>query len=306
VTGRLLGLAPWAPKAKTLDLLAEIDGVLSEYAAFLPLTLRQVFYRLIGRYGYPKEERAYKGLSEVLNRARRAGRIPWDAIRDDGITWHRPEIASEDVDAHVAAMLSDFPRLGFDRQEGQPTRLILGVEAAGMAAQLADIAVPLGVPVFGSGGFDSATFKHQFAQELAQTPGRLEILSVGDYDNSGESLFDNLRDDILAMLRDLGCRPAVSFTRVAVTPAQIAAYDLPTAPAKATDRRRLDITATTQAEALAPNVLHGLVRAAIESRQDAEVRQVVLRREIAVTAELNGRMRWLRGFVDLPDEEEEE
>jgi len=49
-------------------------------------TTRQIFYRLVGSLGYEKTEQANERLGEHLSRARRAGVIAWDAIRDDGGT----------------------------------------------------------------------------------------------------------------------------------------------------------------------------------------------------------------------------
>jgi hypothetical protein len=48
---RVRGFAPWRPAPDTLALLDLTRAVLVEYAAYLPLTLRQVFYRLVGAHG---------------------------------------------------------------------------------------------------------------------------------------------------------------------------------------------------------------------------------------------------------------
>jgi|SRR6516162_7766901 hypothetical protein len=74
-------------------LLETVQAVLIEYAAYLPLTIRQIFYRLVGVHEYPKTERAYKNLCELLNRARRArcsDLVKFSAIRDDGIVKREP------------------------------------------------------------------------------------------------------------------------------------------------------------------------------------------------------------------------
>jgi hypothetical protein len=86
---RVRGFAPWTPRASTEQLLAQVDLVLAEYVDHLPLTLRQIFYRLVGAYAYEKTEQAYERLCEHLNRARRARRISMDVIRDDGGTSSR-------------------------------------------------------------------------------------------------------------------------------------------------------------------------------------------------------------------------
>jgi hypothetical protein len=78
------GFAPWRPQRKTLVVLAQVKDILDEYRAELPLTARQIFYRLVGAYGYPKNENAYERLTNILVRARRSGRVPFESIRDDG------------------------------------------------------------------------------------------------------------------------------------------------------------------------------------------------------------------------------
>jgi hypothetical protein len=55
----------------------------------------------------------------------------------------------------------------------------------------------------------------------------------------------------------------VIFTRLAVTPAQIVEYGLPTAPQKLDDNRAF-IGETCQAEALAPDAMNAILREAIE------------------------------------------
>ncbi len=166
--------------------------------------MRQVFYRLVGRHGYDKTEHAYARLGEALNRARRAGLVPFGAIRDDGAArveahhWAGPEAFQADV----ARWARGF-RL--DRQGGQHRRLWLLCEAAGMAPMLARAADPYGVPVLSSGGFDSLTAKHALARELATCDApAAEVLHVGDLDPSGEHLFASLAEDVGAMAAALG------------------------------------------------------------------------------------------------------
>ena len=70
----------WRPRAKSLALLDQVNAVLREYIEHLPLTIRQIFYRLVGAYAYDKTEQAYDRLGEMLNRARRAGFVRFGAI----------------------------------------------------------------------------------------------------------------------------------------------------------------------------------------------------------------------------------
>lgn len=86
-----------------------------------------------------------------------------------------------------------------------------------------------------------------------------------------------------------GARPR--FTRPAEKRAQADRLGLPTAPPKPTDRRRFTGD-TVQCEAIAPDVLAGILREAIEARRNAEAARAVLGREsdmrAALVAKLGG------------------
>ncbi|GAB2580521.1 hypothetical protein GCM10027168_11730 [Streptomyces capparidis] len=68
-------------------------------------------------------------------------------------------------------------------------------------------------------------------------------MHLGDYDQSGVHMFSSLAEDVIAFAGAAGAE--VEFQRVAVTPEQIATYNLPTAPPKTTDRRSFSGTTTT-------------------------------------------------------------
>ena len=264
------GFAPWSPRQETLELLARVNAVLGEYQDHLPLTLRQIFYRLVGAHGYEKTEQAYARLGEHLVRARRARLVPMEAIRDDGGTTITPNMWANGEEYFAAV-------------RAQAGELMLTPEAAGMAPQLARVASPFGITVMSSGGFESLTEKYQFAEELAKDDRPAEILSIGDHDPSGVSMFAAYLEDVEAFTRDLG--GDATFTRLAVTPEQVREFNLPTAPPKPTDKRAFS-GETCQAEALAPDVLAGILRDAIEARIDRRAFERVLRRERAVRREL--------------------
>ena len=62
---------------KTVDL---VNTILLEYT--MPLTLRQIFYRLVANYGYPNTISAYCQLSKQIVRAREREHIDSTKIED--------------------------------------------------------------------------------------------------------------------------------------------------------------------------------------------------------------------------------
>lgn len=280
VHGRPRGFVNWQPRPITAALVQQVRTVLDEYRQHLPLTLRQVFYRLVGKHGYPKTERDYKALGEVLNRARRARMIPFDAIRDDGMT-RLDNVGWESIDECRNAIQDTADRYRIDRQRGQARRIVLWCEASGMAPQLSRAGEPYSVPVYSSGGFDSVTVKHDMAQTFAACP--VKVLHIGDHDPSGVHVFGSLAADVTAFCKSMDAD--VTFSRLAVLPEHIAQFNLATAPPKATDKRAFT-GLTVQAEALPPDTLAELVRAAIVAHIDPDAYAHALEAEKAERAEL--------------------
>jgi hypothetical protein len=165
---RVRGFAPWSPRGETSRLLDQVRAVLGEYEDYLPLTIRQIFYRLVGAHDYEKTEPAYLRLCNHLNRARI---ISMDAIRDDGGTVLAPQ-TWRDADEFLAAVRGDAAELMLDRTAGQNVRLVVHYEAAGMAPQPERVARSYAIPVRSGGGFDSTTDKYNFAAELVVIRGR--------------------------------------------------------------------------------------------------------------------------------------
>ncbi|MET9676419.1 hypothetical protein ABZY68_25490 [Streptomyces sp. NPDC006482] len=270
------GFAEWSPKPDTLRLVDQVRAVLEEYREHLPMTARQVFYRLVGAFEYPKEEKAYDRLQETLNRARRARLIPMNSIRDD-----RASSAGHSFGYDSPAEFWDSVRASahyYARPltEGQPQAVEVWVEAQGMMPMVAEVTQQYGVVVYCSGGFESVCAKHDAAARIAYREVPTTVLSVGDFDPSGLSILDAAAEDVAAFAEQLGGTPPV-VKRIAVTEQQITRYGLQTVPQKRSDRRGDHMAQTVQAEALSPTQLTDLVRAAVEEAVDlralAKVRQ---------------------------------
>ena len=166
-----------------------------------------------------------------------------------------------------------------DLQDGQPYRVEVWVEAAGMVPQVARVAHRYGVTVYSSGGFDSLTAKYEAAQRAVSR--HTVILSVGDHDASGWAVFDAAAEDVATMAEDRGAPTgAVRFERVAVTPEQIERYGLPEAPPKKTDNRGgWQQEGTVQCEALDPADLAREIERALRAHIDFDALAGVQERE---------------------------
>ncbi|MFJ1709225.1 hypothetical protein [Kitasatospora sp. NPDC088346] len=201
----------------------------------------QVWYVLVSDGVMAKTERDYKRMCEYVGMARRSARVPWEAIRDDTQTAvDAPPSFTGPADfwAAVAEAADDYR---VDRQAGQPVRLELWCETAGMVPQLVRIGSEFGISCFFGGGFDGLGGKHDAALRAVEGGRKAVVLHLGDYDPSGEHLFNALAEDVIAFAQAMSAE--VEFERVAVTAEQVTAYNLPTAPPKTTDRRSFSGTA---------------------------------------------------------------
>ena len=221
---------------QTLD---NIGAVLTEYSAQVPLTIRQIFYRLVAKYLYEKTEKAYENLAELLSRAPRArwshdGTSLFDLIRDDGFV-KRESVFFDDAADFFQSTTIWAEEFRLDRQAGQERRLVVWCEAAGMVPQLALVADPFGIPTYSSGGFDSLTDKRNIPNEWAELGVPITVLHIGDQDPSGVSMMLALAEDLIAFG---GSVVDIEIVRIAILPEQAA--HLKSAPPKTTDKRRYD------------------------------------------------------------------
>ncbi len=264
------GYAPWRPQKKTRIILEQVDEVLRDYREYLPLTVRQIFYRLVGAFGYEKTEQAYERLCEKLVRARRARMIPFDHIRDDSasVMNHLHFDGEEDFYAYVNGLAQNYTQ---DKLAKQGYDVRLHCEAEGMMPQMHAALKDFSIPVYSCSGFDSLTARRQLAKWFHDSytyKGKTPImLHVGDYDPDGESIFESLVEDVWSFLsRDapgLVSRHEREhlFVRVALVEEHVAMFELPTAPPKETSSRTKNWTGTgtCQLEALPPDELRAIV-----------------------------------------------
>lgn len=274
-------LDDWQPTRETRLMIGRVRNILDEYRAHLPLTCRQIYYRMIAEWKYSKGEKFKRKLYDALVDARRAGEIDFDDIRDDGIMEHAswwPRGAVEVLD-DLDARARRFRR---DMQEGQSVRIQVWCESAGMVPQLATIASRYSIPVYSCGGFLSLTAIRTIVDSCLMGDEPTVLLHLSDCDPSGYSIFQAISEDVAAFLAEDA--PDAKFTaeRVALTLEQldeldVVPDDVPRDPkdTRAAAWRKQGLTHQAQLEALAPDRIAALLIEAIERHMDAEAMEIV-------------------------------
>jgi len=243
-----------------------------------PVTLRQLFYRLVSDGTLPNTTSAYSTLSAQTAEARRAGTFP--DLLDRTRTIHR-RVTFDGADDARTWMAEIYRR---DRTEGQPRSVYLGIEKAGLVEQLSEWFGDLGLPILALGGYSSQTYVKEIADDVSRAERPAVLLYAGDFDASGEDIG---RD----FVERCGC--FVEVVRVALTEAQVGEYGLPENPGKTTDTRAEGFAARhgrlvqVELDALPPDVLHELFTEGIGRFFDVSTFNGVVEREQAERTELS-------------------
>jgi hypothetical protein len=255
----------------TLGIIAKANEIITEYAGQgFDLTLRQLYYQFVSRDLIPNTQKDYKNLGGIINDARLAGLIDWDAIVDRTREvralshWAGPE----DI---VQTCASAF---NLDKWREQPYRPEVWIEKDALVGVFERICNELDIPLLSCRGYTSQSEMWGAAQRMLryrrtkQTP---IVFHFGDHDPSGKDMSRDIVDRL-----EMFTRGEMRFERLALNMDQVEKYDPPPNPAKITDSRAQGYIAefgdeSWELDALEPSVLEGLVREAITGILDEDL-----------------------------------
>lgn len=264
----LIAYENWNPKGVTLDLVDVANAICEEYAAQgYDLTLRQLYYQHVARDYLPNNQRSYKTLGTLVDRARRAGLMDWDYIVD-----RTRNLMGNRTYASPGALVEEVHEKFFvDLWQDQDYRIEVWVEKEALAGVIQRAANLRGVNYFSCRGYVSQSEMHAAAKRHEYYRDRLGqetiIVHLGDHDPSG---IDMTRD-IGARMRLFGASPDVR--RIALNYNQIQQYAPPPNPTKMTDSRAESYVErfgmqSWELDALDPNTLTQLITDEIDGFRD--------------------------------------
>jgi hypothetical protein len=229
-----------------------------------PMTVRQVFYRLVSLGVIKKDEKEYKStVCRLLSLMRREGQIPFEWIADNTRWMRKPDTYSS-----LSHALDEVARL-YRRSlwDNQDAYVEIWLEKDALAGVLYQITQEYDVPLMVVRGFSSLSFLHGAAQTILAEDKPSYLYYFGDYDPSGLVIPQTIERD----LREFAPGADITFERVAVTPAQIEEYKLQTRPTKRTDSRSRNFKGeSVEVDAILPATLRGIVRNCIECHIDQQ------------------------------------
>ncbi len=229
------------------------------------ITIRHLFYRLVGRGAIAKSEREYKALGRHLMNWRRAGLIPWSAFADN-TRWY---YGSRRFDGIEAVLLNTRDAYRRNLWASQRAYVEIWAEKDAIASILTEEADSFGVKVLPLRGFASGTALYNAAEAFkAQIEAGKEVYVYyfGDFDPSGlaidQSAIKALREDH---------EVDIHFLRRAVTLEQIERYHLPTRPTKTTDKRSKNFQGeSVEIDSMDMGILRALVEESITQHINVE------------------------------------
>lgn len=225
-----------SPIKRTRRTQVQMQSVLDSILTILAgekdqITIRHLYYRLVGLGVIPKTESAYKLLCGHLSGWRRSEDIPWSAFADN-TRWHIQHTTFDGIEDALRNTALTYRR---NLWNTQPFFVEVWVEKDSIASIVASTANSFGVPVFVARGFASLSSLYSAAntfRKAVEAGKKVIIYHLGDYDPSGvaagESMLRAFRDDF---------NVEVQFTRVAITQEQVRNLNLPTRPVKMSDGR---------------------------------------------------------------------
>ncbi|TWT48397.1 hypothetical protein Pla111_01630 [Botrimarina hoheduenensis] len=251
-------------------------------ATYQPLTLRQLFYRLVVRKHIQKTEAGYKAVGRLTGQLRESGDLPWSWIVDSSRMVRQRASYSG-----LGEFLEQTQRL-YRRNlwQDQPEYVEIWCESESAAGVLCAITYEWGVPLRPFKGYGSRTFLYEVARTLREQNKPATCYYFGDRDPSG----NDIDRSALESVRRYGSGE-FRFVRVAVTEKQVSDWSLPGAPPKRTDSRAKNFRGPcVELEAIEPDRLRDLCRDCIEQHIDSHALEQHKRNEKAERETLN-RMR---------------
>lgn len=253
----------------SLKTIETANSIIAEYRRQgFRLTLRQLYYQMVSRDYIRNNLREYKRLGNIVNDARNAGLISWDAIEDRTRTlrgntwWDSPEAILENAAKNYM----------IDKWDPQEFRPEVWIEKDALLGVIEGVCRRLDVDYFSCRGYVSASemfsagyTRYQRRIAAGQTP---VVIHLGDHDPSGIDMTRDIEERL-----SLYAGADIIVQRIALNYDQIEHYNPPPNFAKISDSRSSQYISeygrsSWELDALNPTVLANLIETAVAEWRD--------------------------------------
>ena len=256
--------------AERLDKIEKANLIIAEYKEQgFDLTLRQLFYQFVSRDYIANNMREYKNLGDIINDARLAGLIDWEAIVDR--TRNLQALPNwEDPSDIIKACASQYR---IDKWAEQQYRVECWIEKDALIGVIEGVCNDLDIDYFSCRGYTSQSEMWSAAMRLKRYQNNAQvplILHLGDHDPSGKDMTRDITDRLSEFSGG-----EIEVKRLALNMPQVEQYNPPPNPAKITDSRAEKYIEefgqeSWELDALEPAVIAELIRNAVYEVRDVD------------------------------------
>lgn len=231
-----------------------------------PVTVRQIFYRLSTLEAVDKSERGYKAVGRLCTQMRLDGEIPFSYFADN-TRWMRRPRTYNTIEEALELTAQTYRK---SLWQNQTAAAEIWLEKEALAGVIYPVTSLWDVPLMVVKGYPSVTFLHTAASQMKNDyfhHNRItKIFYLGDRDPSGVDIYRHITERI----PEFAPQTPVIFQHVAVTPAQVHQWQLPSRPTKKKDSRAKGFEGeSVELDAIQPSDLRQLVTDCIEKVIDS-------------------------------------
>lgn len=280
-------------KDRSLYLIETANDIVDEYKEHgYELTLRQLYYQFVSRDIIPNNQKSYDNLGVLINNARLAGLLDWNAIEDrtryirNAYHWEDPK----------AVLVSAAKQFDINKWAGQSEYVEVWVEKDALVGIVGKAAEQYDVPFFSCRGYVSQTEMWGAAQrimrKLKTEHDHVTIIHLGDHDPSGKDMTRDITERLRMFTTHHGFSEyEIEVRRVALEMEQIQKYSPPPNPAKLTDSRCGRYIAeygrsSWELDALDPIELEKIINAAVAECLNIDLFNKMVKKENELKARL--------------------
>jgi hypothetical protein len=247
---------------RTAKLIKAAQDILAEQS---PMTIRQLFYRLVSIEAIKNTRNDYQRVSSVMTKARNDGRVSFDDIVDRSRPEYCPSVW-RDAWSYGRTVSRSYRK---DYWDMQPERCEVWVEKDAVIGSIEDTTDSFGVTIRVGRGFLSTTKAHDVAQVIESSTKPMTVFYLGDHDPSGCCI----EPDLHRRIAKYGAK--FKITRLAIHAKDIRAFNLPPLRVKTSDSRASSFVRQygrdcVELDALPPVELRRRITEAIEALIDRE------------------------------------
>jgi hypothetical protein len=250
-------------KDEMCNLFNEVADIINGYKE--RITIRHLFYRMVGQKALEKDENNYAILCSHLSKWRKEGILPYSCFVDS-TRWYHGGVTFDDAAEALDDAIKSYRK---NLWKTQKYYVEVWAEKDAILSLIMPVVSQWHLQAFPCRGFTSLSSTFSAAEtfkEAIEYGRRPVILYVGDHDPSGVAMDVSIEKH----LGYHGLHGMVTIKRVAILPCQIAEFDLPTRPVKRTDPRakRWDGSGCVEIDTLSSQQIRDLLNQEIEALVD--------------------------------------